>query len=341
MVVDSRPMASISVVVPTYNRAALLPVTLDAILAQTLRPQEVIVVDDGSTDDTAAVLARYGRRLRVLRVPNGGDLKARNAGLAEATGDLVAFCDSDDLWKPGFLAGMLRMWQTEPALRVAFSDFTIIRDGVWQEARKFADAPEGFWDGLRSLGPSMSVFDTPVVDRLLQFQPFFPSCMMVDRRFMVKAGGWDTSVGRRVGCDLATILRMAEHAPFGILQQPMVGIRKHAGNHSADVQAMNLGDAWILEHVLADRPSLQMHAAAVQASITTRRTQALETAFARRDFRSVRDIADLLPQAAQPLRLRLKTQVARLPPPLREASGALLLSLGTLASAGRRLRSRG
>ncbi|MFC7552372.1 glycosyltransferase family 2 protein [Pseudoroseomonas wenyumeiae] len=141
MPMDSRPVASISVVVPTYNRAALLPATLDAILSQTLRPLEVIIVDDGSTDDTAAVLARYGRRLRVLRVPNGGDLKARNAGLAEATGDLVAFCDSDDLWKPGFLAAMLRMWQVEPALRVAFSDFVILRDDVWQEDRKFADAP--------------------------------------------------------------------------------------------------------------------------------------------------------------------------------------------------------
>ncbi|RKK02236.1 glycosyltransferase [Pseudoroseomonas wenyumeiae] len=337
MPMDSRPVASISVVVPTYNRAALLPATLDAILSQTLRPLEVIIVDDGSTDDTAAVLARYGRRLRVLRVPNGGDLKARNAGLAEATGDLVAFCDSDDLWKPGFLAAMLRMWQVEPALRVAFSDFVIIRDDVWQEDRKFADAPPGFWDGLRPLGASMSVFDQPIVERLLDFQPFFPSCMVADRRFLLEVGGWDVSVGRRVGCDFATILRVAEHAPFGILQQPLVGIRKHAANHSADVQAMNLGDAWILEHLLAERPSWQPHAAAVRASVAARRMQALEIAFARRDYQAVREIAAMLPALQSP-RLRLKAQVARLPPLVREASGAVLLSLGSLASVRRRLR---
>jgi glycosyltransferase involved in cell wall biosynthesis len=338
MPMDSRPVASISVVVPTYNRAALLPATLDAILAQTLRPQEVIVVDDGSTDDTPSVLARYGRRLRVLRVPNGGDLKARNAGLAEAKGELVAFCDSDDLWKPGFLAAMLRMWRVEPALRVAFSDFTIIRDGVWQDAHKFGEAPPGFWDGLRPLGPGISAFDSPIVDRLLDFQPFFPSCMVADRRFLLEIGGWDASVGRRVGCDFATALRLAEHAPFGIMQQPLVGIRKHADNHSADVQAMNLGDAWILEHVLAERPSLHRHAAAVRASARTRRVQALETAFARRDFKAVREIARMLPAGDQPWRLRLKTRVAQLPPPLRQASGAVLLSLGSLASVTRRLR---
>jgi hypothetical protein len=335
---DNRPTASISVVVPTYNRAELLPATLDAILGQSLRPQEVIVVDDGSTDHTPQVLERYGQRLRVLRVPNGGDLQARNAGLAAARGDLVAFCDSDDLWKTGFLAAMLRMWQAEPALRVAFSDFAIIRDGIWQDSRKFADAPAGFWNGLRSIGPSMSAFDRPIVERLLCFQPFFPSCMVADRRFLLEIGGWDASVGRRVGCDFATALRLAEHAPFGILQQPLVGIRKHPGNHSADVQAMNLGDAWILEHVLAARPSLGAHAAAVRASATTRRMQALDTAFARQDFAAVSEIAGLVPQQEQPLRLRLKTRVARLPPRLRQASGAVLLSLGSLASATRRLR---
>ncbi|MBO1076773.1 glycosyltransferase family 2 protein [Roseomonas marmotae] len=329
--------SSISVVVPTYNRAELLPATLDAILAQTLRPAEVIVVDDGSTDDTPAVLARYEPRVRVLRIANSGDLVARNEGLAVAKGDLVAFCDSDDLWRPGFLATMAGMWREEPHLRVAFSDFVIIRDGVWEQTRKFAQAPAGFWDGLRSLGPPMSVFDMPIVRRLLDFQPFFPSAMMADRRFLLGIGGWDTSVSRLVGCDFATALRLAEHAPFGILQQPLVGIRKHAGNHSADVQAMNLGDAKILERVLATRPSLRPYESAVRASIAKRRMQALDTAFVRQDFSAVREIAAMLPRSGRPLPLRVKAGLAAWPASLRGPAGATLLSLGSLAAATRRL----
>ena len=127
---------SISVVIPAYNRAALLPATLDAVLAQSLPPDEVIVVDDGSTDDTVAVAGRYAPRVRCLTIANGGDLVARNAGMAEATGSHVAFCDSDDLWRPGFLASMAALWRAEPRTRAAFGNFVAVRAGVWQAAGK-------------------------------------------------------------------------------------------------------------------------------------------------------------------------------------------------------------
>jgi len=93
----------VTVVMPTYNRAALLPRTVDAVLAQGFGDFELLVVDDGSTDGTAELLAqRYGHepRLRVLRQANGGVSAARNRGLAEARGEFIAFLDSDDLWLP-------------------------------------------------------------------------------------------------------------------------------------------------------------------------------------------------------------------------------------------------
>lgn len=322
----------ISVVVPTYNRAALLPATLDAILAQTLPPREVIVVDDGSTDDTGAVLARYGARIRSLRIPNSGDLVARNAGLREARGDLVAFCDSDDLWKPDFLGAMAGIWQAEPRTRVAYGNFLIIRGEAWQERPKFDDAPEGYWSGLRALGPGIAVFDQPPLPRLIRFQPFFPSGMVADRRFFLDIGGWDETVGLTVAKDFATALRLAEHAPFGVLRTPLVGIRKHATNYSGDVQAMNLGDAAILEHVLKARPVLAPYAAEIRASIDQRRAQALDIAFARRDFAGVRRIHAMLPPSARSRRQRLKAAVAALPAPLRRAVAEALLMLGTLRS---------
>jgi len=311
---------SFSVIIPAYNRATLLPFTLDAVLAQVPAPDETIVVDDGSTDGTAAVAAEYAGRpansVRVLRQKNSGDLVARNTGLRAAGADRVAFCDSDDLWRPGFLAAMAALWQAEPGLGAAWSDFFTVRDDAWSTNSKFEDAPPGFWDGLRPVGPDAGVFDRPVVERLLAFQPLFPSCMVADRAFLLGLGGWDEGVGRTLGSDFATALVLAEH-PIGIVRKPLVGIRKHAGNFSADVQAMNLGDAFILENVLARRPSLAPLAATIRASIVRRRTEALDTAFSRRDFDAVRRIAAMLGKLSG--KTRIKRIVAGLPEPVRSA----------------------
>jgi hypothetical protein len=326
---------TVSVVIPSFNRADLLPETLEAVLGQTSPAEQVIVVDDGSTDGTPAMVeASFGSRVTLRRIANSGDLAARNRGLAAASGDLVAFCDSDDLWHPDFLAEMRMLWQAEPYLLAGFANFRIVRGGHWEEGDKFADAPAGFWDGLRKLGEDRLAFDRPIVERLIRFQPFFPSCLVADRRFLLGTGGWDESVGRTVGTDFATMLRLTEHAPLGILRRPLVGIRKHAANYSADVQAMNLGDAAILEQLLAQRPSLRHLSAGIRESIAHRRRQALDTAFARRDFAAVRAIFAMLPESGRGRMQRLKAAVARLPRPLGAVVGDLLLRLGSLRAPG-------
>ncbi len=93
-----------SVIIPTFNRAALLREALDSIFAQTFTDYEVIVVDDGSTDDTSAVIAGYGNRIRFFRQENSGPGTARNLGIQNASGKYVAFLDSDDVWFPWALA---------------------------------------------------------------------------------------------------------------------------------------------------------------------------------------------------------------------------------------------
>ena len=95
---ESRPL--VSVVIPTYNRAHTLCAAIDSILAQAYEPIEIIVVDDGSTDDTAHVLRQYEGKIQYIRQTNAGPAAARNTGIRNSRGELIAFLDSDDLWTP-------------------------------------------------------------------------------------------------------------------------------------------------------------------------------------------------------------------------------------------------
>src|SRR5262249_59293001 len=99
---------TISVVIPCYNGARFLRETLASVLAQTLPPLEVLVIDDGSTDDSGAVAESFGPPVRVIRQPNQGESVARNRGIEEAKGEWVGFLDADDLWNPDKLE---RQWQ--------------------------------------------------------------------------------------------------------------------------------------------------------------------------------------------------------------------------------------
>jgi glycosyltransferase involved in cell wall biosynthesis len=99
---------TVSVVIPTYNRAVIIGEAIESVLGQSVAPHEIIVVDDGSTDDTATRLERWGSRINVVHQTNGGVSAARNAGVARATGTWIAFLDSDDVWLPGWLAQITR-----------------------------------------------------------------------------------------------------------------------------------------------------------------------------------------------------------------------------------------
>jgi GT2 family glycosyltransferase len=119
---------AVSVIIPTFNRARLVALTIDSVLAQTWRDVEVIVIDDGSLDDTPAVLAGYGSRIRTVRHSNRGMNPSRNVGIELARGRYIALLDSDDLWEPWKLALDVQLLERFPEAAFVFSDFAIMKD---------------------------------------------------------------------------------------------------------------------------------------------------------------------------------------------------------------------
>ena len=124
---ESRDKRTVSVVIPTYQRAQLLQESIDSVLAQTYRDFEVIVVDDGSTDGTRDVVAGYRERVTYIYQENRGPASARNNGIRAARGKLIAFQDSDDLWLPEKLAQQVPLFEQDPEIGLVYCDMSYFR----------------------------------------------------------------------------------------------------------------------------------------------------------------------------------------------------------------------
>jgi glycosyltransferase involved in cell wall biosynthesis len=128
-------MATVSIIIATYNRSSLLKECLESLLAQTYRDVELIVVDDGSTDDTQATVTQIAQKHNNVRYyprPHHGAPATRNFGLTKATGEFIGFFDSDDLWPPNYIETMVKSLQANPDFDVAYSQIMLLDDGKIQ-----------------------------------------------------------------------------------------------------------------------------------------------------------------------------------------------------------------
>jgi hypothetical protein len=140
-VLTATPAPAVSVIIPTYNRCALVMQSVDCVLSQSCVDLELIVVDDGSTDDTCDALKKRldgEPRARLLRKANGGTASARNLGIAQAHGAWTAFLDSDDLWESRYLESQLAALDAQPWADMVIGDVTYVNQGRRAESL-FAD----------------------------------------------------------------------------------------------------------------------------------------------------------------------------------------------------------
>jgi glycosyltransferase involved in cell wall biosynthesis len=213
-------MASVTVVIPTFNRCEFVTNAVESVLSQTHQDREVIVVDDGSTDGTGAVLAQYGTALHYLYQPNRGVSAARNAGIMAAAGEWVAFLDSDDEWHRDYLAQQMEQVHRYPNLSMQTTDCRFI--GLDGDVRTYFYI-NGSWRAFKDR------------DYLLLRQPFSfvirhgpwqIGATIIRRRALERAGLFDTNLTLSEDHDL--MARVALDGSFGMIRQPLVTIYRRA-----------------------------------------------------------------------------------------------------------------
>ena len=209
-------LPTVSVIVPTFNRGWILKKAIDSVCAQRFTDFELIVVDDGSSDETPDLLRVYGDRIRAVRQANRGVSAARNAGIRQARGELIALLDSDDTWLPGKLAAQVAFFDALPKARICQTEEIWMRNGVRVNP------------GRRHRKPSGMIFERSLALCLVS-----PSAVMMRRSLFDEVGGFDESLPACEDYDLW--LRIAWKYPIHLIDRPLIVKR---GGHADQLSRM-------------------------------------------------------------------------------------------------------
>lgn len=206
----------ISVIIPTFNRAKTLPRALESIRRQTYPPSEIILIDDGSTDETPRVIARQFPEVRYIRQENRGVSSARNTGIKAAVGEWIAFLDSDDEWLPKKLEKQVEALQHHPEYQICHSDEIWIRRGTrvnpMKKHRKYGGYIFQQCLPLCIISPSSVLIHHSVFQEVGMFDENLPACedyelwlricarypvLYIEKPLIVKYGGHADQLSRR------------------------------------------------------------------------------------------------------------------------------------------------
>lgn len=223
---------SVSVVIPTFNYGRFIGEAIESVLAQTFKPVEVIVADDGSTDETGQVVAGFGERARYVRQENAGVCAARNRGVAESSGELIAFLDADDTWEPTKLEKQAAKFAEDPEIGLVHCGMREFDSATGETIRLHLDGGEAgiadnllLWDGPVVVGPGGTI--------------------MVSREAFDAVGGFDTRM--KVGEDWDFCYRVARRYKVGFVAEPLVNYRSHGAAAHRNVENMERGMAIFYE----------------------------------------------------------------------------------------------
>jgi GT2 family glycosyltransferase len=255
-VLEASPKPTFSVIVAAHEAASFIAEAVESALRQTLAPVELIVVDDGSTDDLAGALAAFEPHVTLVRGEHGGPAAARNRALRFAYGDFVAVLDADDAYAPDRLAGLQELAAARPDLDVLATDATLEVDG-------------------RVVGRFNETTPFPTGDQRTEILQTCFVCAPAIRRSRLEAlGGWDEDL--QTGEDWDLVLRLVlGGCPVGLVAEPLYRYRLRAGSVTSRRVAALAGRVRLLEKA-ARRPGLSgEEERALERSLSTQRRRLL------------------------------------------------------------------
>jgi glycosyltransferase involved in cell wall biosynthesis len=205
-------MPEVSIVVPLYNKAGYVDRCVASIRAQTMTDFEVIVVDDGSTDSSHADFERAcagDARFILVRQPNGGVSRARNAGIERASAEVIAFLDADDEWSPGYLEAIVALARRHPDVPLLGTAYQIVQGGTDVHLR------QGLFDGVSPV----DVHGFFAAWSRLRGCPLFIGATAARRTDLLAIGGFEP--GMNLGEELLAFIRLAERGPIAFEDRPL------------------------------------------------------------------------------------------------------------------------
>lgn len=240
MIENPKP-PTISAVISSYNYGHYVCQAVDSVLSQTVAPLEIIVVDDGSTDDTRERLAAYGNRIHYVHQKNQGIGRTRNNGMTLARGQYVAFLDADDVWHPQKLEYQSRVLIQNPdAMLVGTTSYVFGHDDVGSDSRDLAV------NGI-------DVEEVPF-ERLLETSVFCPSSVIAHKNCLLESGGFDTELHGVE--DMCAWWKIAASRRALKLSAPLTGYRTHPGSISTRYLMMIKHQRIALKNACATLPPL-------------------------------------------------------------------------------------
>lgn len=236
---------TVGVVVPMWNAERTVAATLDSISRQSHANLDIVVIDDGSTDGSAAIVAAHARRdqrVRLLRQANEGVAAARNAGAAAVRADMLAFVDADDLWAPTKIQYQLSAFERGgPAVGLVYCWFASIDEA----------------DRVISFGPQ-SLEEGDVMESLFSANWIGNgSSIMVRREAFDAAGGYDTSLRKRGAQgaeDILLCMRVSENSEFRVVPRYLVGYRIRPGSMSSNALMLYRSTEFVIDEYLEKYP---------------------------------------------------------------------------------------
>ncbi|TWU41300.1 putative glycosyltransferase EpsJ [Novipirellula aureliae] len=236
---------SISVVIPAYNAAATVGDAIRSVLDQSLQPNEIIVIDDGSSDDTARQVQAFSTMVRLVHQPNAGPAAARNRGIAEANSDWVAFLDADDCWYPEKLARQAMLILRSPDVDIVFCDwYEKDRCGTVTDRGSTSPASRMNPKDCRpvEIGEGGSVLTGDVFSALLSTYFLHTNTLLI-RSSLLQQNGFDTAF--RWGEDWLLALDLAYHgATFGYVDEVLTEYRNRENSICTNANFRTVADRY-------------------------------------------------------------------------------------------------